>query len=107
MGRGLVSGVIGCCLWGLGMGVQESIIPAAVAPMVGPNRRASVYDLFTSIYGMSWFIGSAVIGVLFDKWMSGVVIFSMGLLLAAIPILCYMRRLINISQPISVESEDR
>lgn len=36
MGRGLVSGVIGCCLWGLGMGVQESIIPAAVAPMVGP-----------------------------------------------------------------------
>lgn len=107
MGRGLVLEVIGCCLWGLGMGVHESIIPAAVAPMVGPNRRASAYGLFTSIYGMSWFIGSAVIGVLFDKWMSGVVIFSMGLQLAAIPLLFYTRRLINRSKPISVESEDQ
>ena len=33
----------GASLWGLGMGVQESIIPAAVAPMVSPDRRASAY----------------------------------------------------------------
>ncbi|MGH3636282.1 MAG: MFS transporter, partial [Mycobacterium sp.] len=28
--------LIGSCLWGLGMGVHESIVPAAVAPMVHP-----------------------------------------------------------------------
>ena len=36
------------------MGVQESIIPAAVAPMVSPDRRASAYGLFTGVYGTAW-----------------------------------------------------
>jgi MFS family permease len=35
--------LIGCALWGLGMGVHESIIPAAVAKMVPLERRASAY----------------------------------------------------------------
>jgi MFS family permease len=33
--------LVGVSLWGLGMGVHESIIPAAVGPMVSANRRAS------------------------------------------------------------------
>lgn len=92
--RGLIPSVIGGCLWGLGMGVHESIIPAAVAPMVGPGRRATAYGLFTSIYGISWFIGSAIIGALLRKSMLAVVIFSSGLQLAAIPLILYARRLI-------------
>ena len=42
-------------LWGVGMGVHESIIPAAVAPMVPPERRASAFGLFTGGYGIAWF----------------------------------------------------
>ena len=38
---GFWASLVGASLWGLGMGVQESIIPAAVAPMVSPDRRAS------------------------------------------------------------------
>jgi MFS family permease len=56
--------LVGVSLWGLGMGVQESLIPAAVAPMVSPDRRASAYGLFTGIYGTAWVLGSVVIGVL-------------------------------------------
>jgi MFS family permease len=55
---GFWPGLVGVCLWGLGMGVHESIIPAAVAPMVAPDRRASAYGLFTAAYGISWFAGS-------------------------------------------------
>ena len=51
---GFWAGLVGASLWGLGMGVQESIIPAAVAPMVSPDRRASAYGLFTGIYGTAW-----------------------------------------------------
>jgi MFS family permease len=36
---GLWPALIGVCLWGLGMGVHESIIPAAVAPMVSADRE--------------------------------------------------------------------
>src|SRR5205823_12085185 len=54
--------LVGVSLWGVGMGVHESIVPAAVAPMVPIQRRASAYGLFTAGYGIAWFLGSAAIG---------------------------------------------
>ena len=48
------------------MGVHESVIPAAVAPMVSPARRASANGLFTAAYGIAWFLGSVAIGLLYD-----------------------------------------
>ena len=59
---GFWTSLVGVSLWGLGMGLQESIIPAAVAPMVTSRRRASAYGLFTSAYGVAWFLGSTAIG---------------------------------------------
>jgi MFS family permease len=78
--------IIGSALWGLGMGVHESIVPAAVATMVPPERRPSAYGLFTGVYGVGWFFGSAVMGVLYDASVTSVVIFCIVLQLAAIPI---------------------
>ena len=77
--------LIGMAIWGLGMGVHESIIPAAVAPMVAPQRRASAYGLFTAGYGIFWFLGSAVIGFLYSISLPALIAFSMALQLAALP----------------------
>lgn len=85
--------LVGICLWGLGMGVHESVIPAAVAPMVPHDRRASAYGLFTCVYGISWFIGSAIIGALFNVSGAAVVIFAVVVELAAIPLILIVRRL--------------
>jgi predicted MFS family arabinose efflux permease len=84
--------LVGVSLWGLGMGVHESIIPAAVAPMVGPNRRASAYGLFTAAYGISWFVGSTIIGALFGVSLGVVVAFAIVTQLAAIPLIMRVRR---------------
>ena len=84
--------LIGSCLWGLGMGVHESIIPAAVAPMVSPDRRASAYGLFTGVYGIAWFAGSAVIGALFSVSVTAVVAFAVAAELAAIPLIVLVQR---------------
>ncbi len=54
--------LIGAAILGLGMGTHESLIPAAVAPMVPVDRRASAFGLFTAGYGVFWFLGSAAIG---------------------------------------------
>jgi MFS family permease len=81
----------GAALWGLGMGVQESLIPAAVAPMVSADRRASAYGLFTGIYGTAWVAGSIVIGVLVSVSVSGLVAFCMACELAAIPLIWITR----------------
>jgi predicted MFS family arabinose efflux permease len=85
--------LVGVSLWGLGMGVHESIIPAAVAPMVSPDRRASAYGLFTGAYGVAWFLGSTAIGALFGVSLGAVVAFAVATQLAAIiPILVVRRR---------------
>ncbi len=84
--------LVGIALWGLGMGVHESIVPAAVAPMVAPQRRASAYGLFTAAYGVAWFAGSVVIGALYAVSLPAVVVFSLACELAAIPLLLLARR---------------
>jgi len=82
----------GMAVWGLGMGVSESIIPAAVAPMVAPERRASAYGLFTAGYGIFWFLGSAVIGFLYGISLYGMIAFSVVLQLAAVPLFFIVAR---------------
>ena len=77
--------LLGAGLWGLGMGVHESIIPAAVATMVPAQRRPSAYGLFTAAYGLFWFLGSTLIGFLYDVSITAVIAFSVAAELAAIP----------------------
>jgi MFS family permease len=89
--------LVGASLWGLGMGAQESLIPAAVAPMVSPDRRAFAYGLFTGIYGTAWVAGSIVIGVLVSVSLGGLVAFCMASELAVIPFIVMVRRRTNAS----------
>ena len=76
----------GSALWGLGMGVHESIIPAAVATMVPQARRPSAYGIFTAGYGVCWFIGSVIIGRLYDVSVFALIVFSVLAQMVAIPI---------------------
>jgi predicted MFS family arabinose efflux permease len=89
---GVSAAVPGVALWGLSMGVQESIIPAAVAPMVAPDRRASAYGLFTAAYGTAWVAGSVVMGLLFSLSLGAVTAYAVAAQLAAIPFLLAARR---------------
>jgi len=82
----------GAALWGLGMGVHESIIPAAVAAMVPVERRPSAYGLFTAAYGISWFLGSAAIGFLYDVSVQAAVLFCVATGVASLPFFFAVRR---------------
>lgn len=77
--------LLGVGLWGLGMGVHESIIPAAVAYMVPQQRRGSAYGIFTAGYGLCWFVGSASMGLLYNVSLPALVTFSVVAEIAAIP----------------------
>jgi predicted MFS family arabinose efflux permease len=83
---GFWTALLGAAIWGLGMGVHESIIPAAVTPMVPSQRRASAFGLFTAGYGIFWFIGSAAIGILYDLSLPAVITFCVATQVAAVPI---------------------
>jgi MFS family permease len=87
---GFWAALVGAGIWGLGMGVHESIIPAAVAPMVPAQRRASAFGLFTAGYGIFWFIGSAAIGILYDISLPAVIAFCIITQVAAVPVFIWV-----------------
>lgn len=84
--------LVGAAVWGLGMGVQESIIPAAVAPMVPLSRRASAFGLFTAGYGIFWFLGSGVIGFLCDHSIAAAITFCVVAEIGAAPFFLWVAR---------------
>jgi MFS family permease len=83
---GFWGAVLGMALWGIGMGAQESILRAAIATLVPPERRGSAYGRFNAAYGIAWFLGSAVMGYLYDTSLAGLVAFSILAQVAAIPL---------------------
>ena len=91
--------VAGMVCWGIGMGAQESIMRAAIAELVPSDRRGTAYGLFNAGYGVAWFVGSALIGILFDVSVGWLVIFSVAVQLAAVPILLLTGRALRVARP--------
>jgi MFS family permease len=84
--------LLGMTLWGIGMGAQESVMRAAIAEMVPANRRASAYGVFNAAYGLFWFLGSAVMGILYDVALPALITFSVIAQLAAVPVLFLVKK---------------
>ena len=85
--------LLGMALWGVGMGAQESIMRAAIADMVPADRRGSAYGLFNTGYGFFWFLGSALMGMLYDISLPSLIAFSVAAQLASVPLLLWINRL--------------
>jgi MFS family permease len=84
--------LVGMALWGIGMGTQESIMKAMVAIMVPAERRGSAFGIFYVCYGLAWFAGSVAIGLLYDRTIGGLVLFSVVAQLIAVGILLGVSR---------------
>ncbi|MEW6659229.1 MAG: MFS transporter [Thermodesulfobacteriota bacterium] len=91
--------LMGMVLWGIGMGAQESIIKAALAEMVPRDRRATGFGIFNTGFGLFWFLGSALMGILYDFSLWFLIFFSVIIQLCSIPIffriskeLCFVHR---------------
>ncbi|NLI12261.1 MAG: MFS transporter [Peptococcaceae bacterium] len=82
----------GTALWGVGVGAQESIMRAAVAGMVPADRRGTAYGVFNTGYGLLWFAGSVLMGVLYDISVPYLVAFSVLMQLASIPLFLLVRK---------------
>jgi len=85
-GTSLHSLLLGIALWGVGMGAQESILKAAVTSMVPKNCRATGYGIFECSFGVFWFLGSWLMGVLYDINIYTMIALSVLTQLAAIPL---------------------
>lgn len=92
LGGRLGLAVGGTILWGIGMGAQESIMRAAIADMTPIERRGTAYGIFNLAYGISWFVGTALMGWLYARSISALVVFSVAAQLLAVPFIVQVGR---------------
>ena len=57
---------IGILLWGIGMGAQESVMKAAVSGIIPRSMRSTGFGIFETGFGIAWFLGSWLLGILYD-----------------------------------------
>ena len=84
--------LIGMILWGIGIGAQESIMKAVVATLVQKEKRGTAYGTLSLWFGVFWFLGSSLMGFLYDISLPSLIIFSLGIQFAAIPILFAVKK---------------
>jgi len=82
----------GVAVWGVAMGGVESVVRAAVAVLVPATRRGAAYGIFGAVFGLAWFAGSAALGVLLDVSRLLLVVLSVAVQLAAVPVLVRVAR---------------
>lgn len=78
--------LFGIALWGIGMGAQESILKAAVTSVVPKSSRATGYGIFECSFGIFWFLGSWLLGVLYEVSIPAMICVSVISQLLAIPL---------------------
>jgi MFS family permease len=87
---GYALAIVGMVLWGIVLGIQDTVLRASIADIIPPDSRGKAYGLFNIFYGGAWLVGSTLMGALYDISISYVVIFSVVLEIASIPFMLYM-----------------
>jgi MFS family permease len=82
----------GMVLWGIGLGVQDSLLKAVLTEIVPAEKRSTAFGVFDTGFGIAWFAGSAVMGLLYDRSVAALIAFSVIVQLAALPVFVLARR---------------
>jgi MFS family permease len=88
---GFALALVGMILWGLGLGAQDSLLKAVLVGVIPSDKRSTAFGVFDTFFGLAWFAGSAAMGLLYDKSIPALVIFSVALQLAALPFFLFAR----------------
>ena len=84
--------LISIILWGAVMGIQETIMRAAIADLTPMERRGFAYGIFNTAYGASWFLGAALMGLLYELSINYLILFAVVMELISIPLFFLVRR---------------
>ena len=84
--------LMGIILWGVVMGIQETIMRAAIADLTSVERRGFAYGIFNTAYGAGWFLGGALMGLLYEISINYLILFAVVMELISIPLFFSVRR---------------
>lgn len=88
---GPAAAMAGVACWATGIGAQDAILRSGIAQVVSMDKRGSAFGAFNGVFGVMWFVGSAVMGVLYDHSITAVVSFGLGMQLMAAAAFFWLR----------------
>ncbi|MDH4269302.1 MAG: MFS transporter, partial [Dehalococcoidia bacterium] len=84
--------LMGIILWGMVMGIQETIMRAAIADLTPIERRGFAYGVFNTAYGAGWLLGGTLMGLLYEPSINYLILFAVVMELISIPLFFLVRR---------------
>lgn len=90
--QSFILALISAVIWGVVMGVHETVMKSAIADLTPMKKRGTGYGIFNTAYGLAMFIGSTLMGVLYDHSIVMLIAAAVVIQLAAIPLFFLMKR---------------
>src|ERR1700730_18505069 len=84
--------LLGMILWGIGMSAQGSLLTSVIAGVIHATKRSTAFGVFDTGFGVAWFLGSWLMGVLYQKSIPALIAFSVLLQLVALPVFIFAKR---------------
>jgi MFS family permease len=83
---------ISVACWATGHGAQDATLRSGISQAVSMNKRGTAFGSFNAAYGVLWFVGSVVMGVLYDYSLLALVIFGVVAQLGSAVLFVWLRR---------------
>lgn len=75
---GTSAAVASIVCWATGLGAQDACLRSAIATVVSMNKRGGAFGIFNGVYGVMWFAGSLVMGLLYAKSLIALAVFGVA-----------------------------
>jgi len=90
--KNLIFPLIAILLWGMVMGIHETIMRAALADLVPVKQRGFAYGIFNTIYGLSWLLGGIIMGMFYDISLTFLILFALIMEIISFPLFFLLKR---------------
>lgn len=82
----------GSLVWGAGIGIFETSLRASIAGSTTAAGRGAIYGAVSAVFGTAWFIGSAVMGILYGISIGYIIVYVILAEVAALIAYIWMHR---------------
>ncbi|MEW6008785.1 MAG: MFS transporter [Candidatus Omnitrophota bacterium] len=84
--------IISVLIWGLVMGAHETIMRSSIADITSLKKRGTGYGVFNTGYGLALFVGTSLMGLLYDYSVALLISFAVIIEVIAIMFFFILRR---------------
>lgn len=88
--------LVGILVWGVVVGIHETIMRAAIADLTPIRRRGIAYGIFNSTYGIACLLGAPIMGLLYDFSIPYLIGFVALLESISIPVYFFVKRSVTL-----------